>query len=222
MKFETSTRSKDPKTEESIDANNDTNANKYTPENFMDNFRSELAKLPVKKVKAFSQRKPDHDLLQTPTIGVFGVGHRCHICFKPFQSRKYLLLHREESKHHFELAECMLATPENRRPLPPFELSPYDSDNEQLQRPAFSENRTKSLKCKFCPREFTQKTFLTKHEAKHQAQNDTMINVRVLNKAKGSSLKCSVCSKQFLNKVMLVKHRQIHAKRTWCREGAVF
>lgn len=157
------------------------------------------------------------NLVQTPTIGVFGDGHQCHTCFKPFESRTHLLSHRKQSKHHLELADCIVGnagkstttstTTSALRTESVWHWWWTDKATETDIRRKIV--RMKTLKCKIiCSREFSQRTFLTKHKAKHQEQNDTKNDVRVSSKAKGSSLKCSVCSKLFSNELMLVKHRQ--------------
>lgn len=168
------------------------------PEDFMDNFKSELAKLPAKKVREFRKLQPEHDLNQTPTMKVFGIGHRCHICFKPFKSRDELLLHREQSNHQLNVCEQIQQTPESLRPLKAFELSflgSDDEDDEAIRKRVSEVKRIQPIKCNFCPREFSQKSFLKKHEDKHRDKNDAAIKTRPSQGARATvnSFKCSVC-----------------------------
>lgn len=180
------------------------------PHKYLDNYKSELSKLKPKKVKSFMKSNPNYDL-NIPTINVFGVGQRCHICFKPFKSLADLLAHREEAQHYLMQFKN---TPINLRSLTRFELSPYDSSDDEsflgVRKLSPGSARVQPIKCKFCPREFTQKTFLRKHEEKHQAQNDTRINIKP--KMQPTLFKCTICPKQFSKKLLFVQHQQTHAK----------
>lgn len=155
---------------------------------------------------------------QQPIVNRFGVGFRCCICFIKFKTREDLMSHREKTKHYPVLSEVYLRTPENRRPVSLFEMSPYsDSDDEMTIRRKRIELRNagppKAIKCSFCPREFIQKTHLEKHEEKHRNQNDQRKKPSTSIKHQQKAFKCTVCLKDFTSRLILSKHQRLHANQ---------
>lgn len=167
----------------------------------------------LNQIKADDMKTPVKQ--QQPLSRPFGVGFRCCVCFIPFKSRDELMAHRETTKHYPVLSEAYLRTPESRRPVSLFELSPYsDSDDESAIRR--KKSPPKPSKCSFCPRQFIQMTYLKKHEETHHAQNNQRkivgqpIKIKIQPKL---MLKCSVCAKEFKSKLNFVKHQQMHANQ---------
>ncbi|XP_055309661.1 zinc finger protein 184-like [Sitodiplosis mosellana] len=172
---------------------------------YLDNFKGESSKRPAKKQKRFVKANP---VCYSSSPSCFGMEHKCPICFKQFVTMLALWVHQQETQHYLNMVQN---TCEHLRPLKLFELSP--SDDELMLRPRKlppGSMRVKPIKCKFCPREFTQKTFLKKHEEKHQAQNDTQLITTT--KGRPTCFKCTVCSKQFSKKLLFVQHQQTHVK----------
>lgn len=129
---------------------------------------------------------------------------------------------REKTKHSSVWSEVYLRTPEYRRPVPLYKLSPYsDSDDENTKRWKRDNLGTglrnsgppKAMKCSFCPRKFIQKTHLEKHEEKHQNQNNHRKKPSTPIKHQQKAFKCTVCPKEFTSRLILSKHQQLHANQ---------
>lgn len=179
-------------------------------ENFLDNYKAELLKLPASTVQNFVKKQaPDYDVINTPNIDVFGVGKRCQICYIPFKSLDTLELHRETAHNRLRLPAG--------RPMARYELSPY-KDAKSSKSISYGQMLAKRLsfdsprlqkKCKFCSQEFTFDSLLRKHEANH----DIKLSAQTPTKFKKTSYKCSICSEEFDKQLILAKHQQTHSKR---------